>query len=120
MLVLSEPTEKSPLITLDGDVLTISGRSYMSNAVDYYRSILYKIADLNQERLSVIVAMEYFNTSSSKCLLEIFKTVARKAESGMKVTVLWKYTAENPEMLETGEDYRDLITSIPFDIVKEG
>lgn len=53
-------------------------------------------------------------------MLEIFKTVARKAESGMKVTVLWKYTAENPEMLETGEDYRDLITSIPFDIVKEG
>ena len=119
MLVLSEPTEKSPLIILDGDVLTISGRSYMSNAVDYYRSILYKIADLEQDRLSVVVAMEYFNTSSSKCLLEIFKTVARKSEKGMNATIVWKYTTKNPEMLETGEDYRDLITSIPFEIVKE-
>lgn len=120
MLVLSEPTEKSPLITLDGDVLTISGRSYMSNAVDYYRSILYRISDLSQVRLSVIVSLEYFNTSSSKCLLEIFKTVARKAESGMKANIVWKYTSKNPEMLETSEDYRDLITNIPFEIVKEG
>lgn len=119
MVVLAEETEKSPLITLDGDVLSISGRSYMSDAVDYYKRILNCIEDIKTASLKVVVAMEYFNTSSSKCLLEIFKLVRRKAEDGQKASIVWKYTSKSPEMQETGEDYRDLLGGIPFEIIKE-
>ncbi|MCQ2203201.1 MAG: DUF1987 domain-containing protein [Bacteroidales bacterium] len=119
MVVIAEESEKSPLITLDGDVLSISGRSYMNDAVDYYRRILNIITDIQTVSLQVVVAMEYFNTSSSKCLLELFKLVRKKAEAGQKASIVWKYSSKSPEMQETGEDYRDLLGGIPFDIVQE-
>lgn len=118
MAVISRQTERSPLIAIDGSTLVIRGRSFMSNALDYYRPVINDISSIDMPELFVDVFLEYFNTSSSKCFLEIFKTLVRKAESGVKVHVTWKYTDHTPEMQEAGEDYRDLLEGIVFDIVR--
>lgn len=116
MVVFSEQSERCPYITFEGNTLTVKGRSYMNDAVDYYRPILKEISELNVESLHVVVEMEYFNTSSSKCLLELFKRVIRKQESGVKADIVWRYSSNAPEMQEVGEDYRDLLDGITFDI----
>lgn len=88
----------------------------MNDAVDYYRPILKEISELDVRRLHVVVEMEYFNTSSSKCLLELFKRIVRKQESGVQADIIWRYSSNAPEMQEVGEDYRDLLDGIKFDI----
>lgn len=88
----------------------------MNDAVDYYRPILKEISELKVDSLHVVVEMEYFNTSSSKCLLELFKRVLRKQESGIVADIVWRYSSSAPEMQEVGEDYRDLLDGINFDI----
>jgi hypothetical protein len=50
--------------------------------------------------------MAYFNTASSKCLLEILDLLNEyQKEKNGYVTVNWFYQENDWDMLETGEDY---------------
>ena len=60
--------------------------------------------------------LEYFNTSSSKIILEMMMKLKRAHDRGAKVLVKWLYHEEDEEMEEAGNDYSSLI-DIPFDII---
>lgn len=118
MKVLAEQTERSPLITFDNGELKIVGRSYMNNAVDFYKHIIREIEDCIGDILKIEICLDYFNTSSSKCFLEIFKAAERRAANGVAVYIVWKYLSKYYEMREAGEDYRDLVDGLPFEIIE--
>lgn len=119
MKVLSKQTEKAPLIILDDKELRISGRSYMSNAYDFYRNIIATIDGIKISALNVNICIDYFNTSSSKCILELFQVLEKKVKSdGAQIHVTWGYSQQYFEMLEAGEDYRDILTQLDFEIVE--
>ena len=62
------------------------------------------------------VCLEYFNTSSSKCLLDIFRRLETINLSGKtKVIVSWFYETDDEDMMEAGEDYQALV-KIPFEL----
>jgi hypothetical protein len=63
------------------------------------------------------VQLEYFNTSSSKCILDLFKKLEAVRTSGNEVTVFWHYEADDEDMLEAGEDYQAII-NIPFKMIQ--
>ncbi len=54
-------------------------------------------------------AFEYFNTSSSKCLFDIFRQLKKMQMSGTNISVNWYYEAHDEDMLEAGEDYDDIV-----------
>ena len=118
METLAPQTERSPLVTFDGKELVIKGRSFMDNAVEYYKNLIARIKDLPYERLDVVVNLNYFNTSSSKCLLELFRTLERMNGDGDKISVFWYYEKGVSDLEEAGEDYRDLIETMQFEIVE--
>jgi len=61
------------------------------------------------------VALEYFNTSSSKCLLDIFRKLEAINQSGRSnVKVSWVYDSDDEDMMEAGEDYQALV-KVPFE-----
>ena len=94
--------------------LTLSGRSIPENAVDFYRPVLDWTHCLEAETpLTVVVQLEYFNTSSSKCLLDLFK----RLETSSEVSIKWHFDADDEDMLEAGEDY-DHIVSVPFTFIE--
>lgn len=119
-MILSEQSEKSPEIVLNGNCteLSIVGRSFMSNAYDFYKKIIAYISDLEIKDLNVNVCIDYFNTSSSKCILELFRVLEKKGEAGAKIKITWGYSPKYYEMLEAGEDYRDLLQNVQFEIVE--
>lgn len=119
MEVICEQTDRSPLVTIEGDELTISGRSYMDNAVEFYRNLIARIEGLKFTKLDVVIKFEYFNTSSSKCLLELFHSFEKISKDGRPMRVFWYHSPETPDLEEAGEDYRDLIRAIPFELVEE-
>jgi len=109
-------TAKTPQIEFDAqqNQLTLSGRSIPENAVDFYRPVLDWTHSLEAETpLTVVVQLEYFNTSSSKCLLDLFK----RLETSSEVSIKWHFDADDEDMLEAGEDY-DHIVSVPFTFIE--
>jgi hypothetical protein len=61
----------------------------------------------------VFVQLEYFNTSSSKSLLDLFK----RFEKLSTVEIHWHYDSDDEDMLEAGEDY-DHIVEVPFRFIE--
>lgn len=113
-----EQTERSPLVTFDGGELVIKGRSFMDNAADFYRNLVAHIANLGADGFAVSVCLDYFNTSSSKCLLELFRAFEKMNKEGKNYSVKWYFDENCPDIEEAGEDYKDLMTEVlPFDIV---
>lgn len=109
-------TVKTPEIKFvpEEQALVLSGRSIPENAVDFYRPVLDWAQSVPKDfKLKVQVQLEYFNTSSSKCLMDLLKRVE---QSPAEATVLWYYEEEDEDMLEAGEDY-DAIIDMPFRLI---
>ncbi len=116
-----EPTSKTPKVILNADlgIFEITGRSIPEDAIGFYRKILDWIEEYSKSPLpetSFKFQLEYFNTSSSKCLLDIFRKLERMHKNGHKVTIRWHYDADDEDMAETGQDYQALL-DVPFELV---
>jgi len=116
-----EKTRQTPQVNFNpGDgVFQISGRSIPENTFAFYEPVIAWLDDYVKQPAPVTVFevhLEYFNTSSSKFILELFRKLREiKQIPDKKLEVIWYYDKDDEEMMETGEDYRDL-TEIPFDI----
>ncbi|MCS7163273.1 MAG: DUF1987 domain-containing protein [Bacteroidia bacterium] len=116
-----EPTSKTPKVILNADlgVFEITGRSIPEDAIGFYRRVLDWIEEYSKSPLTETVfkfQLEYFNTSSSKCLLDIFRKLERMHKNGHKVVIRWHYDADDEDMAETGQDYQALL-DVPFELV---
>jgi hypothetical protein len=112
--IFIEPSRVTPMINFDPDegILEMKGRSSPENSIQFYQKIieyLDEYAQNGQGDFTANFAFEYFNTSSSKCLFDVFKRLSRIKESGKELTVNWYYEEDDEDMMEAGEDYSDLL-----------
>lgn len=116
-------SNKTPMVNFDGGtgVLEISGKSIPENSLGFYQPLFSWLDSYGQEpvaKTEVKIILEYFNTSSSKCLLDIFRKVESIKKAGKSdVVVLWHYEADDEDMQEAGEDYQSL-TGLPFTFIE--
>lgn len=113
---------KTPHILLQPDgMLEISGKSIPENSAEFYQPVyewLDNYAKDPKEKTNLKVELEYFNTSSSKCLLDIFRRLEALNKSGKsEVTVTWFYEEDDEDMMEAGDDYQTIV-KLPFRITK--
>src|SRR6056297_614207 len=109
-----EGTTKTPTIKLDpqSGAIEIKGRSIPENSIEFYRPIvewLEEYAKSPQKKTTVNIQLEYFNTSSSKCILDIFKKLESIKKARNEVIINWYYEEDDEDMLEAGEDYESII-----------
>ena len=65
--------------------------------------------------MTLNVKLDYFNTSSSKCLLDLFQILQEANAEGAQFRVTWLYCQDDPDMRENGEEFaQDL--KLPFEI----
>ena len=112
--VFIEPTRTTPLINFDPDegLLEMKGRSSPENSIQFYQRVLDNLDEYTVSggpELTANIAFEYFNTSSSKCLFDVFKRLSKIENSGKKITINWYYEEGDDDMMEAGEDYSDLL-----------
>jgi SiaC family regulatory phosphoprotein len=117
-----EGTPKTPTINFDIDkgLLEIKGRSIPENSIEFYRPLvenLEKYSGGAKPSTNVVIALEYFNTSSSKCILDVFKKLENIHKNGSSVVINWHYEEDDEDMLEAGEDYQAII-NVPFKMVQ--
>lgn len=117
-----EGTPKTPTIKFDpsSGVLELKGRSIPENSIEFYKPVidaLDKYSSNPKPVTNVNIQLEYFNTSSSKCILDLFKKLESINSNGSAVTINWHYEEDDEDMLEAGEDYQAII-NVPFKMVQ--
>ena len=114
-----EGSAKTPVVEFSSNgELLLKGRSIPENSIEFYKPLIewlesYSESPNNTTVLSV--QLEYFNTSSSKCILDVFKKL--ESISGSEITVKWHYEEDDEDMLEAGEDYEAII-DLPFEMIE--
>lgn len=117
-----EGTGKTPTVMFNPNVgqLELSGRSIPENTMEFYGPLFDALDQyiLTPSPKTIFnVQLEYFNTSSSKCLLDIFKKLQSLQLSGKsQVKVVWCYEEDDDDMLEAGEDYKSIV-KLDFEMV---
>ncbi len=116
-----EARQHTPFISFDPNtgIMEMKGRSTPENSVEYYAPVLEWLDNYLQSPCTqtvVSVQFEYFNTSSSKCILDVFKRFAQLHKTGKSVKINWYFEEEDEDMQEAGEDYSDIL-GVPFEVL---
>jgi hypothetical protein len=121
--LIIEESIKTPTISFDSGsgILEIKGKSIPENSLEFYKPVfdwLDRYAATPAKNTEFRVQLEYFNTSSSKCLLDLFRKLEATAVSGKSnIKVSWFYETDDEDMMEAGDDYQALV-KIPFELIR--
>ncbi|OFX36515.1 MAG: hypothetical protein A2X08_11655 [Bacteroidetes bacterium GWA2_32_17] len=117
-----DPSVKTPQINFDAQsgIFELKGRSLPENSVQYYLPMFIWLEHytLNPAPQTILnIQLDYFNSSSSKSIANLFMRLVQISKSGKsKVVINWLYNEQDDDMLEAGEDFKSII-EIQFNIV---
>jgi len=107
-------SDDTPTVTLDkeNNIFEISGRSLPEDVVAFYQPILDWLTEYASDPLDKTVfnfKLEYFNTASSKLLLDVLLKLEDLKNDGHDVLVRWYYPDDDEDMLDAGTEYADIV-----------
>ncbi len=113
--------EESPQVIFDKEkgLFEISGRSLPEDANTFYEPILSWLEEYSRNPASKTTfdfRLTYFNTASSKVILDILTMFEEMIEEGHELLVRWFYSKKDEDMLEAGEEYAEMV-KVPFEMV---
>lgn len=117
-----EGSAKTPSIDFNGNtgVLELRGRSIPENSIEFFKPLndwLDAYGERPKTDTKIHVKLEYFNTSSSKCILDFFKRLEKLNGDRTDVSVNWYFERDDEDMEEAGEDYQAIV-GLPFNIIE--
>ena len=118
--LIIEATDETPSVILDKENgrFEISGKSLPEDVTTFYDPILQWLEDYasaaNPET-TFRFQMLYFNTASSKLIMDILLKLEEMVEDGLQVNVDWCYMEDDEDMEEAGEEFSEIV-EVPFDL----
>lgn len=114
-----EATDDSPEIILDqeGNCFEISGKSLPEDVVFFYQPVLDWLNEYRKNPkpfTRIDFKLSYFNTASSKLILDIMMILEEMKEEGQGVLVKWISLASDEDMQEAGREYQEMV-DVPFE-----
>ena len=114
-----EPEDDTPMVNLSKEkgIFEISGKSMPEDVVFFYQPVLdwmdaYKTDPLDKTVFDF--KLFYFNTASSKLILDLLMLLEEIQEKGNEVLVRWHSLKTDEDMQEAGEEYADM-TDLKFE-----
>lgn len=107
-------TDDTPSVILDkaNGIFEFSGRSLPEDVNSFYEPILDWLSDYAEapnSETSVTFKLVYFNTASSKLILDILLKFEEIGEAGSNVQINWYYPEDDEDMEEAGDEYSDIV-----------
>lgn len=114
-------TDDVPSVILDASIgkFEMSGRSLPEDVSAFYKPILDWMAEYAENANPKTVfdfKLTYFNTASSKIILDILMQLEEMANDGKEVLIKWHYPSDDEDMEEAGEEYSEIV-DVPFEKV---
>jgi hypothetical protein len=108
-----EENQKDYNILLDSKgILMFSGRYLPKDASIFFEPVMEWIRKYvlkPQDNTIVQFKLEYFNTSSSKIILDIMSALRDLADVGKNIEIEWHYKNDDMDLLDAGKAYSELI-----------
>ncbi len=119
--LLIKATDDTPEVNFSTNgSLLLSGRSLPEDAASFFNPLLDWLNAYEKSNLSTPVVfemkLEYFNTASSKMLLDVFNKLESLTQNGGSAKVNWYYPDGDDDMIEAGEEYSELV-EIKFELI---
>jgi len=117
-----QATDDSPEILFDVEnkIFEISGKSLPEDVNTFYAPVMKWLEEYSGNPLpetTLNFKFNYFNTASSKIILDILLILEDIYKNGNGVTIKWYYPAYDEDMKEAGEEYSEM-AEIPFEHIK--
>ncbi len=112
--------EDTPEVYMDAEkaLIELTGRSMPENAISFYGPILNWLKEYARhphKKTVFVVKLTYFNTASSKMLLEMLMILEEIQKQGNEILVRWQYPEDDEDIQEAGEEYREIV-EVPFEV----
>jgi len=119
-IIKIKATEDTPAVTLDSvnNIYEISGRSLPEDVVVFYQPVMQWLKEFEKTPINdfeLSIKLEYFNTASSKLILDILLKLEEVFLNGTRLKVKWYYLSSDSDMKEAGEEYSEIV-GLPFEI----
>ena len=116
-----QATQNTPVIEFDlkKGLLKISGRSIPENSIEFYNplfSALDSYLDNPNDKTNINIQLEYYNSSSSACLLSVFKKFEKLNKERGNVTVNWLHEENDEDILAAGKNFNGMV-DLPFTMI---
>lgn len=115
-----QPTKSTPEVVLTEGLLEMKGRSIPEHSTGFYEPLLEAIENYVQqpsEQSRLNFRLEYANSSTKRCLVQICNTYEGLFRNGHNVEVNWFVENDDESMTELGRDLASMV-SLPFKIIE--
>ena len=114
-------TIKSPTFDFNYEKgeLNITGRSHPEDVNTVYEPALRWLEEYSKNPKPITTAnfiLEYYNTSSSKIILEIFRQLKALQDAGNNVVVNWHYVEADEDLRDDGVMLGEIV-KLPIELV---
>ncbi len=116
-------TKKHPTVLLDPKkgLFEIRGNSIPEDAGKFYQPIMDALEEYfnnNPDNTIVNFKLVYYNSATSKWLLNLLKMIQNVPDVHDKVEIYWYYQEGDEEIYEAGLDYRGIL-GLPIQLIQE-
>ncbi len=120
--ILKEPTKTTPFVRLDSEsgLIEFKGKMIPEDSSLLFDPIIQWLDEYTHkpsQRTELNIQLEYFNTRSSKYLLDIFRKLEYIYNKQYEIIINWICESDDFDMIEAGEDYQAIV-NIPFNIIE--
>lgn len=116
-LILS-PSQSTPSIRFNTDgFFEISGNSLPEDVIAFYKPVFDWLSQFAEkptcDNIKMIFKLTYFNSASSKIILELLNLMEQISKHNIAIEVHWLYMEIDEDMLESGREYSEMV-NLPF------
>ncbi len=113
--------QSTPKVVLDkeNNKFEISGYSLPENVMEFYSPVFSWLKEYKSQpnpKTELHMNLVYFNSASSKIILDILNVFEEIKFKGFEVEIFWHYMQMDDDMLAAGEEYESMI-NVPFNLV---
>lgn len=112
--IIIEPTTYMPLVEFDPNGrLLIEGRSIPEDVTKLFNPLILFAAEMVEKEVNFDINLDYFNTATSKKLLELLKNLDAN-NSIEKLNVFWHYETDDEDSVEMAEIFEESLIKAKF------
>ena len=115
-------TKYTPEVVMKTDgYISFTGKTYPENTFEFYAPVSSWLKEFfatkdNGSKLTIDIAITYFNSSSSKFFFDFFD-ILDKNNDDFEIVVNWIFDEENEGVQEAGEDLVDDFSDLKINLV---
>jgi hypothetical protein len=122
MLLTPEDEYFTPTVDFNAEsgICTIGGESYLEESTEFYKPLsewIAKYFDTYDKPLTLNLKLAYYNTNTSKKLLDLLHYIKETPKAQLNTTINWYYEENDVDTIEDVEDFMQ-ITGLKINLIE--